>query len=123
MTNNIYGTEPNQPVSKSSTYSDKNKSTVFAGATPHQATSKPDRQRSDIFGANEPAQSGPSRAFSDKNKSNIFGIGDNDDQTKRQGGTRQGLRGRSQRTKNEDGYRPSIAISLYSPLRLKGSII
>jgi len=37
-------------------------------------------------------QSAPTRAVSEKYKSNIFGNGDDDAQTKRQGGTRQGLR-------------------------------
>jgi hypothetical protein len=120
MTNNIYGADREQQVQKSNIYSDKNKSTIFDEALPYQPSNKPDRQRSNIFGHNEPAQSAPSRPVSEKYKSDIFGNGDND--TKRQPGTRQGLRGRFQQTNNQDGYRPSIAISLYSPLRLKGSI-
>ncbi len=107
-------------MAKSTTYSDKNKSTIFDEAPPQQPSNKPDRQRSNIFGTNEPAQSAPAgRAVSDKYKSNIFGIGDDATQTKRQGGTRQGLRGRFEPTNH---YRSSIAISIYSPLRLKGSI-
>jgi len=92
MTNNIYGAEPEQPIHKSNIYSDKNKSTIFAGAIAQQPSTKPDRQRSDIFSTNESFQSGPTRTISEKFKSNIFGIGDNDTQTKRQPGTRQGLR-------------------------------
>jgi hypothetical protein len=122
VTNNIFGTEPEQMVHKSNMYSDKNKSTIFDEAPPQQPSNKPDRQRSNIFGSNEPAQCAPSRPVSDKYKSNIFGNEDNDSQARRQPGTRQGLRGRFKQTTNQDGYRPSIAISLYSPLRLKGSI-
>ncbi len=122
VTNNIYGTEREQPVLKSNIYSDRNKSTIFDEAPPQQPSNKPDRQRSNIFGANEPVQSVSTRPVSEKFKSNIFGIGDNDTQGKRQSGTRQGLRGRFKQTNNQDGYRPSIAISVYSPLRLTGSI-
>jgi len=92
VTNNIFGTEPEQPVPKSNMYSDKNKSTIFDEAPPQQPSNKPDRQRSNIFGTNEPVQSAPTRPVSERFKSNIFGIGDDDTQTKRQGGTRQGLR-------------------------------
>jgi hypothetical protein len=92
VTNNIFGTDLEQPVHKSSVYSDKNKSTIFDEAPPQQPSNKPDRQRSNIFGANEPIQSAPTRPVSEKFKSNIFGVGDNDTQAKRQGGTRQGLR-------------------------------
>jgi hypothetical protein len=122
VTNNIFGTDLEQPVHKSSVYSDKNKSTIFDEAPPQQPSNKPDRQRSNIFGANEPIQSAPTRPVSEKFKSNIFGVGDNDTQAKRQGGTRQGLRGRFKQTNNQHSYRPSIAISLYSPLRLTGSL-
>jgi len=92
ITNNIFGSEPEQPVHKSHMYSDKNKSTIFDEAPPQHPSNKPDRQRSDIFGTNELVQSGSARVVSDKNKSNIFGIGDDDTQTKRQLGARQGLR-------------------------------
>jgi hypothetical protein len=122
VTNNIFGTDHEQPVPKSNMYSDKNKSTIFDEPPPQQPSNKPDRQRSDIFGAHEPVQSAPTRQVSERFKSNIFGIGDDDTQTKRQGGTRQGLRGRFKQTNNQDSYRPSIAISLYSPLRLTGRI-
>ena len=122
MKNNIYGTDVEQPAPKTSIYSDKNKSTIFDEAPPQQAPSnKPDRQRSNIFGANEPVQTASNRPVAEKFKSNIFGHGDDDSQTKRQGGTRQGLRGRSEQHNNQHNYRPSIAISLYSPLRLTGS--
>jgi hypothetical protein len=103
-------------------YSDKNKSTIFDEPLPQQASNKPDRQRSDIFGTNEPVQSASTRTVSERFKSNIFGVGDNDNQTKRQQGTRQGLRGKFHQTNKQDSYRSSIAISLYSPLRLKGTI-
>lgn len=103
-------------------YSEKNRSTIFDEAPPQQPSTRPDRQRSNIFGGNEPAQSAPARPVSEKYKSNIFSTGDNDTQNKRQQGTRQGLRGRFQQTNIQNSYRPSIAISLYSPLRLKGSI-
>jgi hypothetical protein len=92
MVNNIFGTEPEQTVQKSNVYSDKNKSTIFDEALPQQPSNKPDRQRSNIFGPNEPVQSASSRPVSEKFKSNIFGNGDNDTQNKRQPGTRQGLR-------------------------------
>jgi len=92
VTNNIYGNEPEQTVQKSNMYSDKNKSTIFDEPLPQQASNKPDRQRSDIFGTNEPVQSASTRTVSERFKSNIFGVGDNDNQTKRQQGTRQGLR-------------------------------
>lgn len=92
VTNNIYGTEPEQSAPKSNTYSEKNRSTIFDEAPPQQPSNRPDRQRSNIFGANEPAQSAPARAVSEKYKSNIFASGDNDTQNKRQQGTRQGLR-------------------------------
>lgn len=123
MTNNIFGNEPAPPTHKSNIYSDKNRSTIFDEAPPQQPSNKPDRQRSNIFGANEPAQSASPRPTAEKFKSNIFGSADHDEQSKqRQPGHRQGLRGRFQSSYTEDGYRPSIAISLYSPLRLKGSI-
>jgi len=93
VTNNIFGTGPEQPVQKSSLYSEKNRSTIFDEPPPQQQPSnKPDRQRSNIFGTNEPVQSASTRRVPEKFKSNIFGIGDDDTQTKRQGGTRQGLR-------------------------------
>jgi len=92
VTNNIYGADVEQPAPKSSIYSDKNKSTIFDEAPRQQPSNKPDRQRSNIFGANEPMQSAPTRPVSDKYKSSIFGAGDDDTQAKRQGGTRQGLR-------------------------------
>lgn len=122
MTNNIYGSGPEQPAPKQSIYSDKNRSTIFDEPTPSQPSNKPDRQRSNIFGCDDPVQSVSTRPVSDKFKSSIFDSPDNDSQSKRQPGSRQGLRGRFQRTNNPDNYRPSIAISLYSPLRLKGSI-
>jgi len=92
LTNNIFGSEREQPAPKSNMYSDKNKSTIFDEAPPQQPSNKPDRQRSNIFGANEPVQSVSARPVSEKFKSNIFSTGDNDTQTKRQPGTRQGLR-------------------------------
>ena len=122
MTNNIYGNEPAQTVQKSHTYSEKNRSTIFDEAPRQQPSNKPDRQRSDIFGANEPAHSASTRPVTERFKSNIFGNGDQEEQNKRQPGHRQGLRGRLPSSYTEDGYRSSIAISLYSPLRLKGSI-
>jgi hypothetical protein len=122
LTNNIYGSGPGQPAPKSNIYSDKNKSTIFDEAPPQQPSNRPDRQRSNIFGTNEAAPSGPARAVSEKFKSNIFGSADTDDQSRRQAGTRSGLRGRLPARNHQDSYRPSIAISLYSPLRLKGSI-
>jgi hypothetical protein len=76
------------------------------------------QMKSNIFGYGDQAPA-TGRNFSDKNRSNIFGVGD-DEQTKRPTGGRHGLRGRFERT-NLDGYRPSIAISQYSPLRLTGS--
>jgi hypothetical protein len=91
-TNNIFGTDVEQHAPKLNSYSDKNKSTIFDEPLPQQPSNKPDRQRSDIFGANEPVQSAPARHVTERFKSNIFGIGDDDTQTKRQGGTRQGLR-------------------------------
>ena len=122
LTNNIYGSGPGQPAHKSNIYSDKNKSTIFDEAPPQQPSNRPDRQRSNIFGTNESASSGgPTRAVSEKFKSNIFGSADTDDQSRRQPGTRSGLRGRLPSRNHPDSYRPSIAISLYSPLRLKGS--
>lgn len=123
MKNNIYGTDVEQPAPKSTVYSEKNKSTIFdEPPLPQQPSNRPDRQRSNIFGANEPVQAAPARPVAEKFKSNIFGHGDDNSQNKRQGGTRQGLRGRSESTREEHNYRPSIAISLYSPLRLKGSL-
>ncbi|CAF2352835.1 unnamed protein product [Rotaria sp. Silwood2] len=120
ITNNIFGNQPEQPVQKSNIYSDKNKSTIFDEAPPQQPSNKPDRQRSNIFATNEPVQSAATRPVSEKYKSSIFSNEDNDTQNKRQPGTRQGLRGRLQQTNNyQDSYRPSIAISIYSPLRLK----
>ncbi|CAF4386410.1 unnamed protein product [Rotaria socialis] len=120
VTNNIFGSQPEQAAPKHNMYSDKNKSTIFDEAPPQQPSNKPDRQRSNIFGTDEPVQSTSTRAVSDKYKSNIFGNADDDAQNKRQPGTRQGLRGRLQQTNyHQDNYRPSIAISLYSPLRLK----
>ncbi|UJR27332.1 hypothetical protein I4U23_008625 [Adineta vaga] len=92
MTNNIFGNEREPTVQKSNVYSNKNKSTIFDEAPPQQPSTKPDRQRSNIFGANEPAQAVPARAVSEKFKSNIFGNADDDNQTKRQPGSRQGLR-------------------------------
>ena len=119
MTNNIFGPDPEQTVQKSSVYSDKNKSTIFDEAPPVQPSTKPDRQRSTIFDA-EPVQQTvqSARPVSEKFKSNIFGNGDN----QKRPGTKQGVRGRSQ-TNNQDNYRPSIAISLYSPLRQKGRLV
>lgn len=122
MKNNIYGADVEQAAPKSNVYSEKNKSTIFDEPLPQQPSNRPDRQRSNIFGANEPAQPASGRPMADRFKSNIFGRGDDDSQSKRQGGTRQGLRGRSEPTHEQHNYRPSIAISLYSPLRLKGSL-
>ncbi|CAF0850894.1 unnamed protein product [Rotaria sordida] len=92
ITNNIFGSQPEQSVPKSNVYSDKNKSTIFDEPPPQQPSNKPDRQRSNIFASNEPMQSTSTRPVSEKYKSSIFGTGDNDIQTKRQQGTRQGLR-------------------------------
>lgn len=90
MTNNIFGSDPEQVVQKPSVYSGKNKSTIFDEAPPTQPSTRPDRQRSNIF-ATEPVQTVQSnRSVSEKFKSNIFGNGDDDNQ-KRQG-TKQGLR-------------------------------
>lgn len=122
MTNNIFGSAPEHAVPKPSVYSEKNRSTIFDEAPPTQPSYKPDRQRSNIFGSNEPVQSTPTRPVSEKYKSSIFANGDADTQNKRQSGTRQGLRGRLHQTTYQDNYRPSIAISIYSPLRLKGRI-
>ncbi|CAM4763584.1 unnamed protein product [Rotaria magnacalcarata] len=95
VTNNIFGSQPEQAAPKHNMYSDKNKSTIFDEAPPQQPSNKPDRQRSNIFGTDEPVQSTSTRAVSDKYKSNIFGNAVDDAQNKRQPGTRQGLRGRS----------------------------
>ena len=93
MTNNIFGSEPEQPAHKSKVYSDKNRSTIFDEAPPQQPSNKPDRQRSNIFGTNDPVVTPSTRPVAEKFKSNIFG-GADDEQNKRQPGTRQGLRGR-----------------------------
>ena len=121
MTTNIFGPDPEQTVQKSSVYSDKNKSTIFDEAPPVQPSTKPDRQRSTIFDA-EPVQQTvqSARPVSEKFKSNIFGNGDGDNQ--KRAGAKQAVRGRSQ-TNNQDNDRPSIAISLYSPLRQKGRLV
>ena len=120
--NNIYGTDFAQPAPKSSVYSEKNKSTIFDEALPQQPSNRPDRQRSNIFGIDAPVQAAAARPVAEKFKSNIFGAGDDDTQSKRPGGARQGLRGRFKQTNHQHSYRPSIAISLYSPLRLTGSL-
>lgn len=122
MTNNIFGVEPEPAPTKSKVYAEKNRSTIFDEPAPMQPSNKPDRQRSNIFAASDPVQNAPARPMADKFKSNIFSSSDSDEQNKRQTGGRQGLRGRSSTSFTEDGYRPSIAISLYSPLRLKGRI-
>ena len=82
MTNNIYGNEPAQPTHKSNIYSDKNRSTIFDEAPPQQPSNKPDRRRSNIFGANEPAQSASPRPMAEEFKSNIFCSADHDEQSK-----------------------------------------
>lgn len=92
MTNNIFGSDPEPVAPKSKAYSDKNRSTIFDEPAPQQPSNKPDRQRSNIFGTNEPVQPVQNRPVADKFKSNIFGSNDSDEQNKRQPGTRQGLR-------------------------------
>lgn len=71
--NNIFGGESEESAPKGNT---------IAGQY------KQSQMKSNIFGSDEPATT---RNVSNKNQSNIFGVGD-DDQAKRQGGIRQGLR-------------------------------
>lgn len=71
--NNIFGGEAEESAPKGGT---------IAGQY------KQSQMKSNIFGSDEPAAT---RNVSNKNQSNIFGVGD-DDQAKRQGAVRQGLR-------------------------------
>ncbi len=63
--------------------------------------------KSNIFGTDEPTST---RTVSDKNKSNIFGIGDNNDQNKRQGGG--GRRGKLKLINQDNGMRISFALEI-----------
>jgi hypothetical protein len=89
--NNIFGTDPEENNTKAGTLAGQYKQT---------------QMKSNIFGTDEPTST---RTVSDKNKSNIFGIGDNNDQNKRQGGG-----GRRDPNASRMGYNP-INGEAYAP--------